>query len=299
MMETKPSYIFDDVCVDLQTYRVCKSGCDLRLEPKAMHVLTFLIEHRGRVIEKDELLDAVWKKAFVSENAMTRVIAQLRKALGDDPRQARYIKTVQTRGYVFVADVETRPQAVSSLALSAPEGGRRIESLAVLPLENLSGDAAQDYFADAMTDELITELAKLSRLRVISRTSVMQYKGVRKPLPEIARELNVEAIIEGSAWRAGRRIRITAQLIHAASDSHLWAESYERDLRDVIALQREVARAIAHEVKVTLTPQERQRLTIADAVNADAADAYFKGVYYFHQGRDRMPATLGLIKKSF
>jgi TolB-like protein len=185
---------------------------------------------------------------------MTRVIAQLRKALGDDPRQARYIKTVQTRGYVFVAEVETRPLAQPAPVTAAPERGRRIESLAVLPLENLSGDAAQDYFADAMTDELITELAKLSRLRVISRTSVMQYKGVRKPLPEIARELNVEAIIEGSAWRAGRRVRITAQLIHAASDSHLWAESYERDLRDVIALQREVARAIAQEVDVTLTP---------------------------------------------
>jgi TolB-like protein/Flp pilus assembly protein TadD len=298
-MDAKPSYIFDDVCVDLQTCRVFKSGNDLRLEPKAMRVLTFLIEHRGRVIEKDELLDAVWKKAFVSENAMTRVIAQLRKALGDDPRQARYIKTVQTRGYVFVADVETRSLAQPALVAPATESGRRIESLAVLPLENLSGDAAQDYFADAMTDELITELAKLSRLRVISRTSAMQYKGVRKPLPEIARELNVEAIIEGSAWRAGRRVRITAQLIHAASDSHLWAESYERDLRDVIALQREVARAIAEEVKVTLTPQERQRLTVAEAVNAAAADAYFKGVYYFHQGRDRLPATVNLIKKSF
>jgi tetratricopeptide (TPR) repeat protein len=127
----------------------------------------------------------------------------------------------------------------------------------------------------------------------------MQYKGVRKPLPEIARELNVEAIIEGSAVRAGRRVRITAQLIHAATDSHLWAESYERDLRDVIALQREVARAIANEVKITLTPQERQRLTIAEAVNADACEAYFKGVYHFHQGRDHLPATQALIKKSF
>jgi len=194
--------------------------------------------------------------------------------------------------------------APALLALAAPAQataarGPRIESVAVLPLANLSGNAAQDYFADAMTDELITELAKLSRLRVISRTSVMQYKGVRKPLPEIARELNVDAIIEGSAWRAGRRVCITAQLIHAATDSHLRAESYERDLRDVIALQREVARAIAGEVKVKLTPQERRRLAVAEAVDTDACDAYFKGVYRFQQGRDRLPATLGLIKKSF
>jgi TolB-like protein/Tfp pilus assembly protein PilF len=299
MMREKTCYTFDDVRVDLQTCRVFKAGKHVRLEPKAMDVLVFLIEHRGRVIEKSELLDAVWKEAFVTQNAMTRVIAQLRKALGDDPRQARYIKTVQTRGYLFVADVSTGEAARASSVAAPSEYGKRIKSLAVLPLENLSGDASQDYFADAMTDELITELTKVSALRVISRTSVMQYKGVRKGLPEIARELNVDAIIEGSALRAGRRVRITAQLIHAATDSHLWAESYERDLRDVIALQREVARAIANEVKITLTPQERERLTVAEAVNDDACEAYFKGVYYFHLGRDRLPATKALIRKSF
>ena len=293
------SYIFDDVRVDLQTCRAFKSGTDLRLEPKALDVLIFLIEHRGRVIEKDELLGAVWKEAFVTENAMTRVIAQLRKALGDDPRQGRYIKTMQTRGYLFVADVEARAAEGASHAAPPHARARRVESLAVLPLDNLSGDPSQDYFADAMTDELITELAKVGRLRVISRTSAMRYKGVRKSLPEIARELNVEAIIEGSALRAGRRVRSTAQLIHAATDSHLWAESYERDLRDVIALQREVARAIAREVKITLTPRERERLTVAEAVNADACEAYFKGVYYFQQGRDHLPASMALIKKSF
>lgn len=299
MMEGKTFYTFDDVRVDLQTCRVFKAGNHVRLEPKALDVLLFFIEHRGRVIDKGELLDAVWKEAFVTENAMTRVIAQLRKALGDDRRQARYIKTVQTRGYLFVADVETEG-AARRPPTPAPGGGvKRIESLAVLPLENLSGDASQDYFVDAMTDELITELTKVSALRVISRTSAMQYKGVRKPLPEIARELNVDAIIEGSALRAGRRVRITAQLIHAATDSHLWAESYDRDLRDVIALQREVARAIAGEVNITLTPREREQLTTARAVNADACEAYFKGVYHFYLGRDRLPATKALVKKSF
>jgi len=299
MMQGKTSYTFDDVRVDLQTCRVFKAGNDVRLEPKAMDVLVFLIEHRGRVIEKSELLDAVWKETFVTQNAMTRVIAQLRKALGDDRRQARYIKTVQTRGYLFIADVDTAETARALPAIAPSERARRIESLAVLPLENLSGDHSQDYFADAMTDELITELTKVSALRVISRTSTMRYKGVRKPLPEIARDLNVDAVIEGSALHAGQRVRITAQLIYAATDSHLWAESYERDLRDVIALQREVARAIANEVKITLTPQERERLTVAEAVNPDACEAYFKGVYHFYLGRDRLPATKDLIKKSF
>ncbi len=158
---------------------------------------------------------------------------------------------------------------------------QRIESLAVLPLENLSGDATQDYFADGMTEELITNLAKIRPLRVISRTSVMRYKGTKKSLPEIARELNVEGVIEGSVERSGDRVRITAQLIHASTDTHLWAESYERDLRDVLALQDEVASAIADEVKIKLTPQERARLTTSRPVNPEAFEAYLKGRYYW------------------
>ena len=131
-----------------------------------------------------------------------------------------------------------------------------IESIAVLPLENLSGDPEQEYFADGMTEALITDLAKIGALKVISRTSVMRYKDTKKALPEIARELNVEAVIEGSALRVGDRVRITAQLIHAETDRHIWAESYERELRDVLTLQSEVARAVAQEIEVKLRPQE-------------------------------------------
>jgi TolB-like protein len=131
-----------------------------------------------------------------------------------------------------------------------------IHSLAVLPLTNFSNDPAQDFFADGMTDELTTELARISALRVISRTSAMQYKGAHKPLPQIAKELNVDAVVEGSVLRAGGRVRITAQLIRAATDTHLWAESYDRDLRDVLGLQKEVARDIAQQIQVTHTSGE-------------------------------------------
>ena len=131
-------------------------------------------------------------------------------------------------------------------------GAQHIRSLAVLPLENLSHDASQEYFADGMTEQLITDLAQISALKVISRTSVMQYKGARKPLPQIAQELGVDAVVEGSVQRSGDRVRITAQLIDARADQHLWARSYERDLRDVLALQDEVARAIANELKIEL-----------------------------------------------
>jgi TolB-like protein/Tfp pilus assembly protein PilF len=154
-----------------------------------------------------------------------------------------------------------------------------IESLAVLPLENLSRDPEQEYFAEGMTEELIASLAKISALRVISRTSVVRYKGAHKPLPEIARELNVDGVIEGSTLRSGGRVRITAKLIHATTDRHLWANSYERDERDVLALQGEVARAIANEIKVKLTPQEQARLTSARPVNPEAYEAYLKGRY--------------------
>jgi len=164
-----------------------------------------------------------------------------------------------------------------------------IRSLAVLPLENLSGDEAQEYFADGMTDELITDLASIARLRVISRTSTTHYKGTRKTIPEIARELNVDAVVEGSVGRSANKVRIRAQLIRAVPEEHLWAESYERDLPDVLALQRDVAKAIASEIKVHLTPQERQHLANARPINPDAYNAFLLGDYHSSK---RNPAAM-------
>jgi eukaryotic-like serine/threonine-protein kinase len=159
----------------------------------------------------------------------------------------------------------------------------RIESLAVLPLENLSRDPEQDYFADGMTEALIMDLGQISSLRVISRTSAMHYKGTRKTLPEIARELRVDAVVEGSVIRSSDHVRVTAQLIEAATDAHLWAKSYDRDLRDVLSLQDEVAQAIADEIKVKLTPEERKNLASAQPVNNEAHEAYLRGRYYWNK----------------
>jgi TolB-like protein/DNA-binding winged helix-turn-helix (wHTH) protein/Tfp pilus assembly protein PilF len=162
----------------------------------------------------------------------------------------------------------------------APTG---IRSLAVLPLDNLSGDPSQDYFADGMTDELITDLAHISALRVISRTSVMAYKHARKPLPEIARELNVDAVVEGTVLRSGEQVRITAQLIQAPTDKHLWAESYESSLRDTLALQKKVANAIAEQIRIEVTSQEQAVLKKADVVNPAAYESYLKGRYFWNK----------------
>src|SRR3984957_1712068 len=156
-----------------------------------------------------------------------------------------------------------------------------IQSLAVLPLDNLSGDPSEEFFADGMTDQLITDLAKVSSLRVISRTSVMQYKGAKKSLPAIARELNVDAIVEGSVVRSGHRVRVTAQLVQALTDQHLWAETYEQDLGDVLKLQGEVADAIAQQGRAQLTPTQQSQLRQGSAVNPAAYDAYLRGRLYF------------------
>ena len=158
-----------------------------------------------------------------------------------------------------------------------------IRSLAVLPLENLSGDPSQDYFSDGMTDELIAELGQISGLRVISRTSVMTYKGARKPLPQIARELNVETVVEGTVMRSGNQVRITAQLIEAPADKHLWAQSYEGDVRQTLTLQRQVARAIAEAIHIELTSHERDVLKSVKTVTPDAYEAYLKGRFFWNK----------------
>jgi TolB-like protein/DNA-binding winged helix-turn-helix (wHTH) protein len=166
--------------------------------------------------------------------------------------------------------------------LSRPKSaGPSLHSIAVLPLDNLSGDSSQDYFVDGMTEELITDLAKVSALRVTSRTSVMRYKGTKKSLPEIARELNVDGVVEGSVTRSGNRVRVRAQLLNAVKDQHLWAETYERDLGDVLSLQSEVARAIAQQVRAQVTPEHEARLRLAARpVNPQAFEAYLRGRYY-------------------
>jgi TolB-like protein/DNA-binding winged helix-turn-helix (wHTH) protein len=156
-----------------------------------------------------------------------------------------------------------------------------IRSIAVLPLKNFSGDPSEEFFADGITDQLITDLAKVGSLRVVSGTSVMQYKGTKKGLPEIARELNVDAIVEGSIGRSGQRVRVTAQLIQASTDQHLWAETYDRDLGDILNVESEVADAIAQQVRAQLAPTERAQLRSAHTVNPAAYDDYLKGRLYF------------------
>ncbi len=197
------------------------------------------------------------------------------------------VVVVAAAGLVLAPALARRSSAIPS-----------VRSIAVLPMDNFSGDPAQEYFADGMTDELITDLAKIGSLRVISRTSVMRYKGTRKDLPEIAKELNVDGIIEGSVTRSGQRVRITAQLLYGPTDKHLWAETYERDLGDILSLQSEVAQAIAQQVRAELTPQQQARLGSTRQVNPEAYDAYLRGRYYLWNDYTT-PQPLNMAKQYF
>lgn len=273
---TQVLYRFAEFELCRERYELRRAGRPVPAEPRVLEVLAYLLQHRDRVVPKQELLDALWQQEFVTDAALTRAVREVRRALGDTGAESRWIKTVYGRGFRWNGEVEEVPAEpvpepppaphppAPSTPLARPAGApsppRRISSLAVLPLENLSGDPAQEYFADGITDALIHEFARIGALKVISRTSAMQYKRARKPLPEIGRELGVEAVVDGSVLRSGDRVRVHAQLLLAASDEHLWAGRYDRRLEDVLELHSELARAIVEEVNVKLTPQERARI---------------------------------------
>ena len=275
------AYRFGDFTLDLDGHRLAGRGLDIPLQPKTFETLRCLVERHGRLVTKSELHECVWGDVAVSDGALGRCIVEVRKALADSVTGPRYIQTVPRLGYRFIGRVE--PIEPSSRTPPPPDERRLVRSLVVLPFVNLSGDPEQDYFADGFTDLLIADLGRIAALSVISRTSAMCYRATTKPLPEIARELRVDAAVEGSILRAGDRVRITVQLIDARMDSHLWAHSYERDLHDILRLQREVTRDVSVGIHVALTADESRRLGTVRGVDPDAHEAYLKGCYFWHK----------------
>ena len=317
---------FADVEVREREFLLTKAGVRIQVEPKAFRVLLFLLRNPGRLIPKDEIMSSVWNDSAVSDNSLTRSIAQLRRVLGDDSREPLYILTVPTVGYRFLCDVSSAEDgfgiSAASPRLAANETGTRprhrlwvvtglcvsvlatisiltlgphplamrmlhrntqptITSLAVIPLDNLSGDPSQEYFVDGMTDELTTMLAKDSTLRIVSRTSAMQFKDAHRSLPEIARALNVDAILEGSISRSSNQVHMTLQLVRGDTDGNLWAESYNRDTNDVAALPDDAARAIAARLNSSMPPKANARY-----IKPEAYDAYLRGHYSWVVGRN-------------
>ncbi len=260
---------FGDFEADLRSGELRRRGLKIKLADQSFQVLALLLEHSGRVVTREELRQKLWAQdTFVDfDSGLNSVIRRLRNALNDSAETPRFIETLPRRGYRFIA------------ALTERKPG----SLAVLPLHNLTGDPAQEYFADGMTDALIASLAQIHALRVISRTSVMRYKKAEKRLPEIAQELDVDAVVEGTVTRSGNRVRISVQLLDASSDRHLWAEKYDRDLSDILTLQSEVAHMIAQELRVQLTSHEVARLTTKRTAHPAAYEAYLKGRFYWNR----------------
>ena len=272
--------------VDLQASELRRQGAKVKLQEQPFQVLQMLLERRGEAVTREELQKRIWPAdTFVDfEQGLYNSVKRLREALGDTAETPRYIETLPRKGYRFIGGVET--------------GAPHIESIAVLPLDNLSGDPEQEYFTEGMTEALITSLAKIGALHVTSRTSVMQYKGAHRPLREIAQELRVDGIIEGTVVRSGDRVRISAQLVDAKTDTQLWAESYDRDLRDILALHSEVAQAIAREVQVKLTPHDHAHFARVHRVNPQAYDAYLKGRYYWSQRPLRMAEAVKCFEEA-
>ncbi len=304
--------------LDTQAGELRKSGVRIKLQPQPSQILALLLENPGKVVTREELSEKLWPADTYVEfdRSLNRAIVKLRESLGDSAESPRFIETLPKRGYRFIAPVTRSPISPSKLAARLlPKRWDRwelrglvvvalaaatvlgylvlrqarhmrsaaIRSIVVLPLDNLSTDAGQEYFADGITDELITNLAKIQSLRVVSRTTAMHFKGAHRSLPQIARELGVDAVVEGSVSRSGAKMRIRAQLVRGATDEHVWANSYERNLTDAVALQAEVARDIADEIEIKLSPQEKAALRPPLPVNAEAYETYLKARHFYEK----------------
>jgi TolB-like protein/DNA-binding winged helix-turn-helix (wHTH) protein/tetratricopeptide (TPR) repeat protein len=306
--------------VDLEAGELRKSGLRQKLTGQPFEVLRLLLERPQEIVTREELQQRIWPKdTFVDYDlALRKAITRLRDALGDSAESPRFIETIPRRGYRFIAPLSPSSDsrvagllaqkahpcrglrigitmgvaaAVVGAVLALVPSARhrifgeaatpRIRSLAVLPLENLSADPAQEYFSDGLTDALITDLAQIGGVKIISRTSTIQYKRTKKSLPEVARELNVDGVVEGTVQRFGDRVRITVQLIHASSDTHIWASSYERDMRDVLVLERDVTEDVARQVQARLTTENQA--VAPRPVKPEALDAYLQGNYYLNR----------------
>jgi TolB-like protein len=281
---------FESFELDVHAGELRKRGVKVRLSGQPLQVLAALLSRAGELVTREELRAEVWRgDTFVDfDHSLHNAIARLREVLGDSAEKPRYIETLPRRGYRFIGQMEKDDPADTILPM-ANSGGvdvRSIRAIAVLPIEDLSANVGHEYIGDSLTEALINSLAKVKALRVISRTSAMQYKGADKSLPQIARELNVDAVVEGSVLRSGGRVRITTRLVHAASDQHLWAETYDRDFLDILSLQAEISRQVANEVRIVLTPEESERLGKDRQVNPEAYESYLKARYYWNKRSD-------------
>jgi DNA-binding winged helix-turn-helix (wHTH) protein/Tfp pilus assembly protein PilF len=261
--------------IDREQRLLTKGSCVTPLPPKIFDLLLALAESGGRTLEKESLLKKLWPGTFVEEGSLTRNISTLRKVLGESPDDQKYIMTIPKRGYRFVPQVSTgvaplvrpREPAIVWWERRETDPSFQIQSIAVKPFENISGDDSQNYFAEILTEALIGELARIRNLKVISHSGA-------------AGKLQLDLLVGGSVMRMGTQLRIVVAVIHPQTQSQLWSQSYDRDLGEILAMQKEVACAIAAEVRTGLTPQEQMQFSAAPLVKPEAYDCYLRGRFY-------------------
>jgi adenylate cyclase len=284
---------------------ICKNDTATRLEPKVMGVLVCLARHPGEALTKESLLQEVWQGTFVTEDVLKHSISELRRVFDDDARDPRVIQTIPKRGYRLVAPVEPAnvskdrtPAARQESAKPAPiVGDVPQDSIAVLPFVNMSGDQESEFFADGTTEEIINALAQIKKLRVVARTSSFSFKGKHVDLRTIGEQLNVRTVLEGSVRRAGEHLRVMVQLVNVADGYHLWSERYDREMKDIFAIQEDIARSIAERLKVALGGDE-QPLVEAGTQSLAAYQAYIKGRALFFQRGPRLLPAMQCMKEA-
>jgi adenylate cyclase len=287
---------FEEYTLDIVRNALRAADRDIALRPKSFELLRYLVENPDRLVTKEELLKAIWPNVAVADEALTHCVSEVRQAIGDAGQAI--IKTIPRRGYRFtapVARVATGVAAPPASPDSAPRPQSSVDrpSVAVLPFANLSGDPQQDYFSDGMTEDITTELSRFSELLVIARNSSFQYKGKAVDIRQVGRELGARYILEGSVRRSGNRVRIVAQLIDAMTGAHRWGERYDRKLRDVFAVQDEVARAIVVILAAHVNRAETERALLKPPASWVAYEYYLRGAeaFFLHQNR-RTKASL-------
>jgi len=275
---------FSGFSLDSEGYALKKGQMAVSLEPQVFSLLLYLAENRDRLISKDELIGQIWDGRIVSDAAITSAINLARRAVGDDGRTQAVIKTFPKKGFRFVAEVSEIPDGMPASSPVARQGQSSPDqiTIAVLPFDNLSNDPEQEFFGDGIVEAIVTDLSKLTGLSVIARNSSFAYKGKSIDIRDIARELNVSHVLEGSVQKSANRVRISAQLIDANSNSQLWGEQYDGSLDDVFALQDEISQKIISSLQVNLNVAEVKRLASSHVPVKEAYDYYVRGKYAVH-----------------
>jgi TolB-like protein/Tfp pilus assembly protein PilF len=275
-------YLFEDYALDTDRRELRRRNGLLAVAPKVFDLLAYVIGNRDRVVSKGELLAAIWEARIVSESALTTCINAARSVIADSGQAQRLIKTIPRKGIRFVGTVREgkRPVTVADGLAEPSLTLPNKPSIAVLPFQSISGDANQEYFADGIVEDIVTQLSKSRELLVIARNSTFTFKGPVVDLKQIARELGVRYVLEGSVRKAGKRIRVTAQLVEAATSGHIWADRYDRGLGDILAMQDEITMSVSAAILPAVERAERERVARKPPDNLDARECYHRALWH-------------------